>query len=401
MSLYLDRLNEEFESVMTGVDETLNRAATEGRELSEDEGKTVARSQERAEELRRSIEHFGTIEETRAKVSAVRAKVPATQPQNVQTVDRAGEYKLEDDFPTVGHYISTLHRAMVDRDKTAIEVIDRATAHQKTTDNPGIIPRPVLAPVINLIDASRPFVNSISRKALPAGSFDRPRVTQHVAVGVQAAEKDLTASQKLLIDKLPVSARTFAGHLNISRQDIKWSQPGILQIVAEDFAAVYAQETDADAATQFLASITAADLTLDTLAPAEVVEALFAGATNALTAGSTATMADTLWVSPDVWGRLGSIVTQNGGLLFPSLTPGSVAGANTLGLRVVVDPHFAAGTAVMGPAKYLEFYEDTDGLITVQEPDVLGQLVGYAGYTAFLNTAPAAFTALTLPALGA
>ena len=34
----------------------------------------------------------------------------------------------------------------------------------------------------------------------------------------------------------------------------------------------------------------------------------------------------------------------------------------------------------------------------VGEPDVLGQLVGYAGFAAFLNVAPDAFTAYTLPA---
>jgi hypothetical protein len=34
----------------------------------------------------------------------------------------------------------------------------------------------------------------------------------------------------------------------------------------------------------------------------------------------------------------------------------------------------------------------------VGEPDVLGQLVGYAGFGAFLNVKPAAFTEFTVPA---
>jgi len=62
-----------------------------------------------------------------------------------------------------------------------------------------------------------------------------------------------------------------------------------------------------------------------------------------------------------------------------------------MGLRLVVDGDFTAGTAVVGAARFAEWYEDLDGIMQVGEPDLLGQLVGYAGYGAFLNTVPAAF----------
>jgi hypothetical protein len=62
-----------------------------------------------------------------------------------------------------------------------------------------------------------------------------------------------------------------------------------------------------------------------------------------------------------------------------------------------VDPNFAAGTLVMGPSRFAEWYEDLDGLMQVGEPDVLGQLVGYAGYGAFVNVRPEAFTKFTAP----
>jgi hypothetical protein len=82
--------------------------------------------------------------------------------------------------------------------------------------------------------------------------------------------------------------------------------------------------------------------------------------------------------------------------VFPSVTPTSSAG-NLLGLRLVVDGNFTAGTAVVGVSRYAEWFEDIDGLMQVGEPDVLGQLVGYAGFGAFLNTKPDLFTPLTLP----
>ena len=51
-----------------------------------------------------------------------------------------------------------------------------------------------------------------------------------------------------------MAAKTFAGHLNISRQDIKWTSPGILQMVFDDFAAVYAITTCAAGCADFVAS---------------------------------------------------------------------------------------------------------------------------------------------------
>jgi hypothetical protein len=280
-------------------------------------------------------------------------------------------------------------------DKAAAELIERATQHQTTADNPGIIPIPILGPVITAVDNDRPFINSITRKALPTGSFRRPVVTQHVGVGIQDAEKSLTDSRKLLIDNLDVNATTYAGHLNVSRQDIKWSAPGIMQLLAVDFGHEYARESDQDAVTQFLNSLENDPVVVDTFDAAGITTAVFTAAGQVMSTADGAPLPDSLWVSPDVWGMFGSLVNDNGGLVFPSMTPTSAVG-NPLGLKMVVDPWFPAGTAIVGPSSYLEWYEDIDGLIQVSEPDVLGQLVGYAGYGAFLDTKPDLFTPLTI-----
>jgi hypothetical protein len=286
-----------------------------------------------------------------------------------------------------------MHRAMVNRDPDAMAAIERATAHQTTADNPGLIPRPILGPVLNFLRTVRPFINSVTNRPLPTGKFDRPVITQHVAVGKQAAEKDLTASQKMTIGTLPATAATYAGHLNISRQDVKWTSPSILQIVFDDFAAIYGDVTDDDACAQFVASITGAAVPVAGWDAFNA--AIYGGAATSLSAGGV--FPDTLWVSPDVWVGMGSQVNANTGLpIFPSLSVTSEAG-NPLGLRLVVDAHFDAGTMVMGPSRYAEWYEDVDGLMQVGEPDVLGQLVGYAGYGAFLNVRPEAFTKFTAP----
>ena len=199
-------------------------------------------------------------------------------------------------------------------------------------DNPGIVPRPVLGPVLNNIDAARPFINSIARKPLPAGTFDRPTITQHVAVDKQTAEKTLTACAEAGYREDSGTADTFAGHLNISRQDIKWTSPGILQIVFEDFAAVYANATDNEACEDFAASVTTTRPRLP-----RGTRPVFSGLS---TAGPENTLAnsnalpDTLWVRPDVWGRLGSLQVPMGGPLFPGISPRATSGGSPGGLHL-------------------------------------------------------------------
>jgi hypothetical protein len=217
-----------------------------------------------------------------------------------------------------------------------------------------------------------------------------------VAVDEQAAEKDLTASRVMKIGKIPVDAHTFAGHLNISRQDIKWSNPGILNIVFDDFGTVYAIRTCDFAVTSFMATVTNVPVVVGgTGSGNDLTEALYEAAANGLT--TTGYLPDTLYASPDVWGRIGGMTSPNGGASFPSLSIESTAG-NPLGLRLVVDSHFPSGTLIVGSGNRNEWYEDIDGLLQVQEPDVLGQLVGYAGFAAYVNTAPEAFTPVSLPA---
>lgn len=395
MGAYLDRLNAQYDEIREGIDALVNRAAEANRDVTDDEQAQVDRDRARLGELETAITHYSGIESQAGKVMELRRSVPAA-PVAVRTGTPEPEaYDINREFPSIAEYAITVHRAQVYRDPEAIERLDRATAHQKTADNPGLIPRPILGPVINLVDSGRPFINAISRRPLPAGKFDRPYVSQHVDVQKQAAEKDLTASQKMTVNLLAVTAATYAGHLNISRQDIKWTSPGILQIVFDDFAYVYAVRTCADACAQFIASLSGAQ-SVPITAPADagkVQKALYAAAAQTMTDGEP--FADTLFASPDVWAGLGGMTNATTGVpSFPSLSVTS-PGGNPLGLRLVVDAHFPAGTAIVGPARYAEWYEDVDGLMQVQEPDVLGQLVGYAGYGAFVNVAPQTFTKVT------
>jgi len=392
---YLTRLNTQFDEIRDGIETVLTRAAEEDRDVSDAEQAQVDRDRSRLDELQSAITHYSALETQAGDVLTLRRSVADRTPaQRTTSTDPPPEYDVAAEFPSPAHYAITLHRAWALRDPDAIERLERATAHQKTTDNPGLIPRPILGPVIQLIDAGRPFINSCARRGLPTGKFDRPHVTQHVAVAKQAAEKDLTASQVMKVDLMPVAASTYAGHLNISRQDVKWTSPGILQLVFDDFAAIYAQVSNADAATQFIASIAAsASVPAGDGSAAEFAAAVFAAVGD--TIGQGVGFPDTLYLSPDVWASIGGMTLMpGGGAAFPSMSV-TGTGGGPMGLATVVDHNFPAGTAVIGPSRFNEWYEDVDGIMQVQEPDVLGQLVGYAGFGAYINVAPEAFTKLT------
>lgn len=398
MGRYLEQLHSEFDELSEGITVIIDRAADEHRDVNDAEQAEVERSQQRATELESAIAHYTEIEQRADKVAAMRGRVSNAPRQREPGNEPEPEYDIAREFPTIGEYAITVHRAMVKRDPEAVAKLERATAHQMTGDNPGLIPRPILAPVINLLDSTRPFINSVTNRPLPSGKFDRPVITQHVAVAEQVVEKDLTASQKMLVGTLPVTAKTWAGHLNISRQDIKWSSPAILSLVYEDFAAIYASVTCDYASDAFVTSVTATPIDIATASGPDVTAALYQGSAAALNA--QAPLPDTLWVSPDVWAELGGLANANSGLpAFPGLSVTSTSG-NPLGLKLVVDSHFAAGTMIAGPSRYAEWYEDVDGLMQVGEPDVLGQLVGYAGYGAFINVAPTAFSKYTLAPVG-
>lgn len=398
MGAYLDRLHGEFDEITNGISAVVERAADESRDLTGEENTQVERDDKRRDDLLKAIEHHTALEERTAKVAQARGRVQLA-PTRVQVREREPEYDLAREFPTAADYACTLHRALVKKDPEAVAAIERATTHQTTAENPGIIPKPVVGPLINTMSGTRPLVSSLGTRPAPAGKFTRPRIDQHVDVGVQGAEKDLTASQPMLISGVDVTLATFAGHLNISKQDIRWSQPSILQVVFDDFSRIYARRTDAAACADF-ATAAPDGPALASYAPA-AVEAWLRDAFGTVMAATDGAIIDTLWMSLDVWGGLGGSVNAQGVKAFN--LPLTGGGGDVLGLRPVLDPQLADSTLIVGDSALAEFWEDLEGFLSVDEPDVLGQLVGYAGYAKLAVVEPNGFlqaTGLPIPTAG-
>jgi hypothetical protein len=166
-----------------------------------------------------------------------------------------------------------------------LEVYTRAAAHQKTSDNLGVVPDPIIGDVVNFIDASRPAVTFLGPRNLPSATWYRPKVTQRTLVAAQgsagaaADEKAELSSQKMTITRLTGNAVTYGGYVNVSRQDIDFAQPSMLDVVVTDLAAQYAIQTEA---------------VLGTLIQTQANNVEVAGAAGAETA---ATLAAALWTA--------------------------------------------------------------------------------------------------------
>jgi hypothetical protein len=268
--------------------------------------------------------------------------------------------------------------------RNRLEVYNRAAAHQTTADNPGLIPTPILGPVVNFIDASRPLVNALGPRQMPGQNWSRPKVTQHTTVGTQSAEKAELVSQKMTISKVNGTAVSYGGYVNVSRQDIDFTQPGVMDIVIQDLAAQYAIQTETAASTAFAAAATAGS-TLPTGANTadQVSGALWAAAAAIYT--GTKGIGRVFAVVPTgllgAWGPLfapyGPMNQQGQGFSAADFSTG-LAGV-IAGIPIYVSTAVAANTALVFSSAAAECYEQRIGSLQVVEPSVLGVQVAYAG----------------------
>ncbi len=267
-----------------------------------------------------------------------------------------------------------------------IEHYTRAAAHQTTPDNLGTIPEPIVGGVVQFVDASRPIVTALGPRAVPGGRFTRPRVTQPPDVGPQATEKTELVSRKMLIEGVPVAMGTYGGYLNVSRQNIDWSTPSIMDLVVNGLAAEYAKETEQVTVAALEADKTAGPALPLTPTADDVIGAVWEAAATAWTA-TQGTGGLVLAVPPSMLGIVGPLFppynpTNAGGIGFSA---GGFASGNVgtiSGIAVVMSQSVTADTALLVNTAAAEVYEQRIGQLSVTEPSVLGVQVAYAGYFA-------------------
>ena len=394
----LARLTGELEEKRVLQEQLIETAQREQRDLKAEESELYQRASERMGAIESMLvpirESLRIANESRLRTSELDAAFDVHR--NGKAAPSSVEYR------SAGAYIVDHWRAAIGdgEAKERMALYTRAAAHQTTPDNLGVIPEPVIGPVIAWIDATRPIVDSLGPRPVPGGRFTRPRVTQHVDVGPQASEKAELVSRKMLIDSIPVSMSTYGGYVNVSRQNIDFSTPSIMDLVVGDLAAAYAIDTEEVAADSLVAGAIAQTPALDaTSTAAEVVTAVWqaAGTIFAATKGVGSVV---VAASPDMVGVIGPLFppvnpqnAQSAGFLASNLATGNVGSVS--GIAVIMSAGLAPGTIIAYSTAAAEVYEQRLGALQVTEPSVLGVQVAYAGYFAVVEVLPAAILKLT------
>lgn len=188
----------------------------------------------------------------------------------------------------------------------------------------------------------------------------------------------------MTITRLTADATTYGGYVNVSRQNLDFSEPQVFDVVVEDLARQYAIQTESATA-----------------------QSVFTGAGGSTNIGATPTeqsIKDGLWsaagaifaavqgqgrlflaVSPDALQSFGPIFdpvnprdAQSEGFTAASFAQGMLGSIS--GIPTIMSSGLTGNQAVVYSTAAVEANEQRVGTLQVTEPSVLGVQVAYAGY---------------------
>ena len=386
-------LERESDNASRFIDDLVEGARTEGRDLNDNELALIARHREvltRTQAQMIPLREAAKVQEDSRRMHADLASDAA---RRAERLDRArnerngGGNGRPIEYRSAGAYILDLWRGSNgDEDaRNRVDMFNRVAAHQTTSDNPGLLPEQIVAPVVNRVDVARPIVAAIGPTDLGQGSWAYAKVTQHTSVAAQSAEKAELASQKMTITKTSITPVTYGGYVNVSKQDIQRTTPQILDMVIDDLAAQYAIVTENVCADDLTTGATAGSNTaITSSSDADAINAALW--TVAATAYTNMKGAGRLFlaVSPDLLGVFGKVFVP----VNPSnaASSGFAAGdfgqgimGSISGIPVVMSAGLNTNTALLINTAAVRVFEYRYGNLQVAEPSVWGVQVGYAG----------------------
>lgn len=302
--------------------------------------------------------------------------------------------KREAKLPTAAEYIA----AAIAGGSQWLDMSDalRAAAPDVTTsDTAGVLPLPIVSPVYNNFVGRRPVIDAVGVKAMPGGGkiFIRPEVTTHTSMAVQSAENAALQSGTFVVSSNQVTKGTYGGYVNISMQDLEWTDPAILSLVLDDMARIYANTTDNVAADALATGATVTQNFTGTATDEPAAWAAWvANAAGTILSSSNGNLPTHLFCDTEVWKVLLSLSDTAGRPLFPqvgpmnafgNLAPGQYNG-NAFGLQVVVDRNFASDTLIVADASGFEVFEQQKGALSLEAPSTLSRTLSWHGYFATL-----------------
>lgn len=272
--------------------------------------------------------------------------------------------------------------------------IQAAAPNVVTTDIPGILPIPIVAPIYNnFVPNYRPLVTAMGVRAMPSAGkvWIRPKVTTHTTIGASNGENVALDQGTFVVDDIQVTRALYGGYVKLSEESMDMSSPEVLGALLDDMARVYANQTDAAACDTFENAVSQTETLTDSTDPADWVSFIYNSAEQILSA-SNGNLPNVLVMSPAYFAALGALTDTTGRPLFPNVGPMNAIGStsvgdfsgNAFGLQVVVDRNLvkAGGKNLyVGRSDGFECWEQQRGALSVEATDgSLSRIVAFRGY---------------------
>jgi HK97 family phage prohead protease len=345
---------------------------------------------------------------------AVEATIPTApifaQAKKEFALPSAGEYMAA--FHAGGDTFANINKAVAEYTASKKTALQAAAGDILTTDTPGLLPVPVLGPLVQDLNFIRPVVEALGARAYPDNgqqkTFVRPTITTHSSVAAQANELASVSATTMVIAANTVSKTTLAGQVTLSAQDISFTSPEAMSLILNDLMGEYMIASDNFAADALLTAASASGVWDGTVA--DLLKSVYDSAVD-ISNGRNFTPTH-MFVSPDVWGQMGQLADTTGRPVFPFIGAGltgqnALGGGNAtswngnpLGLQLVVDSNFAAKTMIItrvgaGSGDAFEFFESIRGLQSLEAPAVLGRTMSFHGFVSTFAAIPGMIRKIT------
>jgi HK97 family phage prohead protease len=349
------------------------------------------------------------------------ATIPAVE-ATIPTAPIFAQAKKEFKLPNAGEFMAAYHiggdtyanmnKAVAEYSAANRTALQAAAGDVLTTDTPGLLPIPVLLPLVQDLNFIRPTVQALGARSYPDGgtskTFIRPTITTHTSVAAQSTELSAVSATTMVIASNSVTKTTLSGQVTLSIQDVDFTSGPAMSLILNDLMGEAMIASDNLAADNLLAAATSSGVWDGTVA--DLLKSVYDSAVD-ISSGRNFTPTH-MFVSPDVWGQMGQLADTTGRPVFPFIGAGltgqnALGGGNAtswngnpLGLQLIVDSNFAAKTMVItrvgqGTGDAFEYYESIRGLMSVEQPSVLGRLMSFHLYASTFAAIPGMIRKIT------
>lgn len=271
----------------------------------------------------------------------------------------------------------------------AQERIERTLQNTTSSAVAGLIVPTHMTQIMDVIDTSRPVVESAAKVPLDRQSLTYPKVDTRPTVTLQSGEKTEGGTVAPAISQKTLTADTYLGAGNISWQAANWSNPDTISVWFRLAAEAYARQTEnaacdvlEDAAIGTVGTASGRLGTAGTETFGNWRTAVATGIGNVISNSGGRVVPDTLYLSYGRFIQLATLGTDQvlqmspvGSADFSSLT------GSFMGLRVVGSYGFDQDVAIVGRSDHLFAGENPGSPVEMRviEPRIGGYEIGVIG----------------------